>query len=61
MGWNHLTSLGKPPASISGGEGLPVSAGGPAPAEMPRSGNEVRGGQQGLKELCDYGGRNENN
>ncbi|GEM_PF-2165540 len=36
-----LTSQGSPPASVSGGKDLPVSAGVQAPAKMPRSGNEV--------------------
>ncbi|GAA4298701.1 hypothetical protein GCM10023142_38850 [Anaerocolumna aminovalerica] len=37
-----LTLSGKSPAFVSGGKDLPVSAGVRAPAEMPRSGNEVR-------------------
>ena len=37
-----LTSSGKSSASVSGGKNLPVSVGVRAPAEMPRSGNEVR-------------------
>lgn len=38
---NNLTSSEKSSASLSGGKDLPVSVGVQAPAEIPRSGDEI--------------------